>query len=47
MNLRKGDFCGREAMVARRDAGITRKLCTFTLEAMAYPVSGEAIIARR
>ena len=24
---------------------MTRKLCTFTLEEMAYPVSGEAIIA--
>jgi sarcosine dehydrogenase len=30
---------------AQRAAGVTRKLCTFTLEQMAYPVSGEAIIA--
>ncbi len=45
VNLRKGDFCGREALVAQRDTGVTRKLCTFTLEDMAYPVSGEAIIA--
>jgi 4-methylaminobutanoate oxidase (formaldehyde-forming) len=45
VNLKKGDFCGRDALVAQQDAGITRKLCTFTLEQMAYPVSGEAIIA--
>ena len=45
VNMRKGDFCGRAALEAQRSAGITRKLCTFTLEEMAYPVSGEAIIA--
>jgi 4-methylaminobutanoate oxidase (formaldehyde-forming) len=45
VNLEKGDFCGRAALVAQKDAGVTRKLCTFTLEQMAYPVSGEAIIA--
>ncbi len=45
VNLNKGDFCGRDALVAQREAGITRTLCTFTLEQMAYPVSGEAIIA--
>jgi 4-methylaminobutanoate oxidase (formaldehyde-forming) len=45
VNLDKGDFCGRAALVAQKDAGVTRKLCTFTLEQMAYPVSGEAIIA--
>ncbi len=45
VNLTKGDFLGREALVAQREAGVTRQLCTFTLEAMAYPVSGEAIIA--
>ena len=43
--LNKGDFCGRDALVAQQAAGITRALCTFTLEEMAYPVSGEAIIA--
>jgi len=32
-------------LVAQKEAGIARKLCTFTLEQMAYPVSGEAIIA--
>jgi len=45
VNLDKGDFCGRAALVAQKEAGIARKLCTFTLEQMAYPVSGEAIIA--
>ena len=45
VNLNKGDFCGRDALVAQQEAGITRRLCTFTLEQMAYPVSGEAIIA--
>jgi 4-methylaminobutanoate oxidase (formaldehyde-forming) len=45
VNLSKGDFLGRDALVAQRDVGIERKLCTFTLEEMAYPVSGEAIIA--
>jgi sarcosine dehydrogenase len=44
----KGDFCGRDALVAQRRAGIDRRLCTFTLEPPAghpvYPVSGEAII---
>jgi sarcosine dehydrogenase len=45
VNLKKGDFCGRDALEAQRAAGVTRKLCTFTLEQLAYPVSGEAIIA--
>ncbi len=45
VNMRKGDFCGRDALEAQRESGVTRKLCTFTLEQMAYPVSGEAIIA--
>ena len=46
VNLDKGDFCGRDALVAQRAAGVPRALCAFTLEAMAYPVSGEAIITR-
>ncbi|MGD9996071.1 MAG: FAD-dependent oxidoreductase [Ilumatobacteraceae bacterium] len=45
VDLQKGDFCGRDALIAQREAGVTRRLCTFTLEQMAYPVSGEAIIA--
>ena len=45
VNLNKGDFLGRDALVTQRESGPTRRLCTFTLESMAYPVSGEAIIA--
>jgi sarcosine dehydrogenase len=45
VDLAKGDFCGRAALVAQKKAGVQRKLCTFTLESMAYPVSGEAIIS--
>ena len=45
VNLNKGDFCGRAALVAQQKAGVTKRLCTFTLESMAYPVGGEAIIA--
>ena len=44
LSEKKGDFCGRTALIAQRDAGVTRRLCTFTLESMAYPVSGEAIL---
>ncbi len=44
VNLNKGDFLGRDALVAQQLAGPTRRLCTFTLESMAYPVSGEAIL---
>ena len=45
VSLSKGDFLGRDALVAQKQAGVSRKLCTFSLEAMAFPVSGEAIIA--
>jgi sarcosine dehydrogenase len=45
VNMGKGDFCGRKALDAQQSDGVPRKLCTFTLEQMAYPVSGEAIIA--
>ncbi len=44
VNLKKGDFVGRDALVAQKEAGVARRLCTFTLESMAYPVSGEAIM---
>ncbi|MCU1400489.1 MAG: FAD-dependent oxidoreductase [Acidimicrobiales bacterium] len=49
VDLGKGDFIGRDALVAQQAGGIQRLLCTFTLELpegqRAYPVSGEAIIA--
>ena len=44
VNLTKGDFCGRDALVAQRQRGVTQRLCTFTIEEMAYPVGGEAIL---
>ena len=44
VNLDKGDFCGRAALVAQQADGVPRRLCIFTLDEMAYPVSGEAII---
>jgi 4-methylaminobutanoate oxidase (formaldehyde-forming) len=44
VNLKKGDFLGRDALVAQKEAGVARKICTFTLESTAWPVSGEAII---
>jgi sarcosine dehydrogenase len=45
VDLKKGDFCGRDALVAQQSAGVPQQLSTFTLEAMAYPVGGEAILA--
>jgi 4-methylaminobutanoate oxidase (formaldehyde-forming) len=44
LDLEKGDFLGRQALIARRQDGVTRRLSTFMLESMAYPVSGETII---
>ena len=44
VNLGKGDFCGRDALVTQRERGVTQRLCTFTIEEMAYPVGGEAIL---
>jgi sarcosine dehydrogenase len=45
VNLDKGDFCGRAALVEQHGTGVARRLATFTLEQMAHPVGGEAIIA--
>ncbi|MEN9505512.1 MAG: hypothetical protein RI958_1438 [Actinomycetota bacterium] len=45
VDMRKPDFCGRDALAAQRASGVPRRLSTFTLEDMAYPVGGEAIIA--
>ncbi len=44
VNLEAGDFCGRSALVQQQARGIERRLATFTLESMAYPVGGEAIL---
>jgi glycine cleavage system T protein len=32
VDLKKGDFIGREALVKQKEAGLKRKLCIFTLE---------------
>jgi len=45
VSLKKGNFLGRDALMAQKESGLQRRLCIFTLESMAYPVSGEAIIA--
>jgi 4-methylaminobutanoate oxidase (formaldehyde-forming) len=39
----KGDFIGRDALLDAR-SNVKRRLAVFTLEEMAYPVGGEAII---
>ncbi len=43
VDLDKGDFIGRSALLAVRD-DVTRRLCTFTLDGEAWPVGGEAIL---
>lgn len=44
VNLDKGPFLGRDALVAQRERGVTRRLSTLTLGSMAFPVGGEAIL---
>jgi len=41
----KGDFIGRAALEAQRDAGVARRLCTFTTEANLPLTGGETIRA--
>jgi glycine cleavage system aminomethyltransferase T/glycine/D-amino acid oxidase-like deaminating enzyme len=41
--LDKGDFIGREALAKIKVAGLTRKLCSFTIEGFAPLHGGEAI----
>jgi 4-methylaminobutanoate oxidase (formaldehyde-forming) len=45
VDLDKGEFCGRSALLTQQTDGVPQRLCTFALEAMAYPVGGEAILA--
>lgn len=40
----KGDFTGREALLAARAAGATRRLCSFAIEGFAPLHGGEAIV---
>lgn len=44
VNLRSGDFLGRDALVAQRETGVAQRLCTFTIDEPAWPVGGEAIL---
>ena len=43
VQFQKNKFCGREALLIAREK-LSRRLATFTLEEMAYPVGGEAIL---
>lgn len=43
VNLNKGDFIGRDALVQAKEKGISRKLCTLTLDGNAIIYGGEAI----
>jgi glycine cleavage system aminomethyltransferase T/glycine/D-amino acid oxidase-like deaminating enzyme len=42
--LGKGDFLGRDALLAIKGAGVSRKLCSFTIDGFAPLHGGEAII---
>jgi 4-methylaminobutanoate oxidase (formaldehyde-forming) len=42
--LDKGDFIGRESLARIRREGVTRKLCSFTVEGFAPLHGGEAIL---
>jgi sarcosine dehydrogenase len=44
VHLKKGPFLGRDALVQIQAEGVTRKLCTFTLEQPATVFGGEAIL---
>jgi len=47
VRLNKGDFIGREALLAAREKGITRKLCCILLEegTRVMPLGNEAVLA--
>jgi len=42
--LEKGDFIGREALVRIKSEGVSRKLCSFTIDGFAPLHGGEAIL---
>lgn len=44
VNLNKGDFIGRAALVDARTRGIQRKLCTLTIDANCVIYGGEAVM---
>lgn len=43
--LKKGDFIGREAIVAKREAGLTERLVGFELEGRGVPRHGHRIVS--
>ena len=44
VNLDKGDFIGRDALVNIKQHGVARKLCSFTIDGFAPLHAGEAIL---
>ncbi len=44
VNLKKGDFIGRDVLAKQKAEGVKQKLCTFTLEKPVPLYGGEAII---
>jgi 4-methylaminobutanoate oxidase (formaldehyde-forming) len=44
VDLEKGDFIGREALAKIKAAGLTRKLCSFTIDGFAPLHGGETIL---
>ena len=44
VNLDKGDFIGRDALVNIKEHGVARKLCSFTIDGFAPLHAGEAIL---
>jgi 4-methylaminobutanoate oxidase (formaldehyde-forming) len=44
VDLNKGDFIGREALIKIKMEGVSRKLCSFTIEDFAPLHGGEAIL---
>ena len=45
VKLDKGDFAGREALVAEKEAGVTRKLVGFRLRERGFPRHGYPVLA--
>ncbi|MBI2253994.1 MAG: FAD-dependent oxidoreductase [Proteobacteria bacterium] len=44
VNLKKGDFIGRDVLAKQKEAGVKQKLCTFVLEKPLPLYGGEAVI---
>jgi 4-methylaminobutanoate oxidase (formaldehyde-forming) len=44
VNRKKSDFIGRDVLMAQKEKGVARKLCTFTLEQPLPVYGGEAVL---